>query len=83
MSQDRGNPVVALTAASQFDCSVERNAFAGTDVEIRPVDVSTRDDLAALSGVDADEMAEIGIEKHPFEGMLVDADVVSVHAPAD
>ncbi|WP_458210395.1 C-terminal binding protein [Haladaptatus sp. NG-SE-30] len=53
MSPDRGVPTVALTAASQFDCSVERDAFTETNIEFHPVDVSTSDDLAALSGVDA------------------------------
>lgn len=45
---------VGVTAGSAYDLSVEEAAFAGLDVEFRPVDVETTADLRRdLAGVDA------------------------------
>ncbi|MFB6081677.1 MAG: C-terminal binding protein [Halanaeroarchaeum sp.] len=52
MTRDRH--VVGVTAGSAFDLDIEREVFAGRDVELRPVDIETEADLTtALDDVDA------------------------------
>lgn len=45
---------VGVTAGETFDLTIEREVFDGTDVELRPVEVSsTRDLMSAFADVDA------------------------------
>lgn len=54
MTEESPAAIIGVTAGSAFDLSIEREAFDGMNVELRPVDVATTDDLInSLHDVDA------------------------------
>lgn len=54
MADETSVTTVGVTAGSAFDLRIERDVFADMDVEVRPVDVETTEDLvSSLRDVDA------------------------------
>jgi D-3-phosphoglycerate dehydrogenase len=45
MTEESPAAIIGVTAGNAFDLSIEREVFDGKDVELRPVDVATSDDL--------------------------------------
>lgn len=62
---------VGVTAGSAFDLDIEREVFDGMDVEFRPVDVTTTDDLAT-SFRDVDAVID-RLLAAPYTAAVIDA----------